>query len=323
MEPRYDFSEWLVNGDPTIRVDNAESAFFAQQLKAIRAAAFDVLYPELRAMQNMPMNFSVPAGAEEHSYDVYDKVGKVQLGASYATDSPRVDVKASRVTSQIKPQRNSYGTNIQESRAAALARVPLSPKKAEAARWFHAKGHDDVLLSGGLGLKGLFNQTIGDVVEYTVPNGAYGDTEWTNTTGEKTANEILADMNRAVAKVVEDSNEIYQPDTLVLPTTRYNLIKERRIGPDTSTTIMQHFLETNEYIKRIWSSIKLETAGASSSKRMVAYKNRSDMLEGIIPVEFEQFAPQARGLELVTECHSRTGGTILYHPKSALYVDQI
>lgn len=320
METKYFFEEL------GYRRDASESVFFSRQLEHLRAAAFDVEYKGLDAMTFLPMNFSVNPGAEVYTYRVFNKVGKVLVSADYSTASPRADVSGTEVTSKIRGLRNSYGLTIQEARAAALAKMPLSAKKAEAARWLHAKGHDDILLVGNTtaGLTGLFNQTIGDVTEYTILAGAYGDTEWVQAgVGIKTPDEIISDLNAAVHKVVDDSSDVERPDTMILPLSRYNYISATRMGPNAAETILSHFMTNNKYIKTMHSSYKLETASAGSAKRGVCYTNRSDKLEGIIPVEFEQFAPQAKGLEFVTECHSRSGGTVVYYPKSLCYFDEI
>ena len=84
---------------------------------------------------------------------------------------------------------------------------------------------------------------------------------------------------------------------------------------------MDHFLGKTQYIKNIVSSIKLETAGAASARRLVAYKKDPNMLQGIIPQEFEQLPPEAVGYETIINCHMRIGGIELYQPLSVCYLD--
>ena len=47
------------------------------------------------------------------------------------------------------------------------------------------------------------------------------------------------------------------------------------------------------------------------------------MLEAICPIIFEQLAPQFEGYEVLTNCHARCGGVVLYYPKSVSYADYI
>jgi hypothetical protein len=55
--------------------------------------------------------------------------------------------------------------------------------------------------------------------------------------------------------------------------------------------------------------------------RAIVYDKSPEVLEALVPVEFEQFAPQMVGLETITECQARLGGVVLYRPKAVLYAD--
>ena len=52
---------------------------------------------------------------------------------------------------------------------------------------------------------------------------------------------------------------------------------------------------------------------AGTGPRMLTYQRDPEILELIIPQDFEQFPPQARNLAFVVPCHARIGGVVT-HP---------
>lgn len=307
------------------RMDAGMNAFFDHQLRHIRPGLFDVQYETLKGLELIPINSSVHIGAEEYTYRWYDQVGAAELMSSLSRRGPRADVFGEEATSKIRSIAASYGYNIQEGRAAMMARLPLEQRKARAARRAIAEKMDRILLMGDgtstyFGLYGLFKLPVvgsNAVGTYVVPDGASGSGLFE----DKTVEECLFTLHDFVRAQVEETLEVEQPDTLVLPLSDYGYLSTTRIGDGSTMTILKYFLENDPYIKKVEKHTLLETAGAASSKRMIAYKKDPDKLEAIVPVEFEQFAPQWDGYEVLTDCHARTGGVVPYFPKSIYYGD--
>jgi hypothetical protein len=172
---------------------------------------------------------------------------------------------------------------------------------------------DDIIFNGyaAAGLYGL--STLTTTRTYTIPTGAAGSLLWS----KKTALEVLADLTGFVTDVITNSKGIEEPDFLGLPLSAYNEITTRPIGLDANKTIAQFFLEHNPSVRTIDWSHKLETAGNGGTARlMVCFERDKDKIEAGIPQEFEQFAPQMRGMITVTECHARSGGVVPLRPQS-------
>ena len=307
-------------------MDASENVFFSRQLESIRAAAFDVAYPELKGFSLVPPKTDIHPGAEQYTYRVFDKVGKATLSSDLSDRGPRVDIKGFEVTSKIRSLKDSYGYSIQETRNAMMAGLDLSGRKAKAARDAIATAMDDLILLGtassvesasAAGLLGLF--TLTGTQTYTVPNGSGGSTLWTT----KTPDEIVQDMLGLVFQIYQNSNMVEVPDTLVLPLARKGLVSSTRMGDGSNQTILSHFLEVNGMVKTVEFSQKLNSNGAWTGCRAMAYTNVAEKVESIIPVEFEQLAPQFDGYEVLTHCHARIGGTVCYFPGSVGYADNI
>lgn len=304
-------------------MDASESIFFARELEQIRARSYDIQYPEYMARQFVPVDNSINNGVEIVTYETYDRRGRAKMGADYSNDAPRVDIVGSEASTYVRSMRAAYGYSIQEIRAAQYAGKPLQQRKANAAREAIEQEMDDVLTIGWSqgSMKGLANQA--NTTTYTVPNGALGTATWAT----KTPDEVVADMHGIAHKIVTDTNGVEVPDTLLLPLTSFTYVASTRMGDGSDQTILRHFMATSPFIKRVEHWFKLESAvnagltGAWTGKRMIAYKKSPDKVQAIIPQEFEQFAPQQRGLEFVTECHARTGGVVSYYPKSIAYGD--
>lgn len=301
------------------RMDVAESAFFSRQLEFIRTKTYDFKYPELKGRMLCPVDNEISTGAEVFTFRQYDWRGTAKIISNYADDLPRADVVGHETSVVIKPLGASYGYSLQEARNGMLTGTPLSIKKASAARLALEQLLDLIAQTGNSehGLFGLLNQPNATI--YTIPNGVGGSPLWVN----KTAAEILADMNGIVSNQVSITKEIEAPNTMVLPIEQFELIDTLRIGDGSSDTIMAHFLAKNRHIKEIVSWYACDGAGVGATDRMLVYKKDMDCLSLIVPQEFEQLPPEYRNLEVLTNCHMRTAGVVVYYPLGFSYGDGI
>lgn len=299
------------------RDDSAESIWFARQLESIRPGLLEVEYPQLKGKLWVPVNNEVDNGAETYTVQSVDKVGEATVTSDYAEDAPSSDVLAHESSQQLRGIRTSYRYSIQDMRRSMLAGRPLDVAKAMAARDTVERRLDDIIFNGyaAAGLLGLVTLTTTN--SYTIQNGAAGSKLWS----KKTALEVLADLNGLVNKIITDSKGVEEPDFLGMPLTAYTEITTRPIGLDANKSIADYFMKNNPSVRSIDWSHKLETAGSGSTRRMACYKRDRNKVEALIPQEFEQFAPQMRGMLVVTECHARSGGVAPLFPQSIGFAD--
>jgi hypothetical protein len=296
-------------------MDASENAFFSRQLEHIRPGLFEVQYPEFKFRQFVPINNAVSNGAEDYTYRVYDKVGKAKMIADWADDLPSSDIVGTETTQKLRSFGSSYQFSLQEARAAQMAGLPLDARKAMAARRAIEQKLDEVLLLGEAtsNLSGLF--TLSGTESYTPTT-----TTWSTATDPDL---IVAELTGISNDLVNSSNGVERPDTLILPLSRFNLISQMRMGDGSDTTVLKFFLGVSPYIRNVEWSERLESNSAWTGKRMVCYQRSPEKLEGLISQEFEQFAPQFQNMVVKTNCHARTGGVVLYYPKSVAYGDNI
>lgn len=308
------------------RFDSAEDAsvFFARELDYVKAQSYDVEYPELTALNLFPISNDADPGAETITYYTYDKTGVAKVIDNYSTDLPRADVNGKPNYAQIKSLGDSYGYSAQEMRASRLAGKSLDARKGESARFQIDSLTNKIAWAGDeeSGLMGVLSDGQ-SVPLYTIAAGAEsGKTTWL----EKTADEILADVNGMAKQVAKVTKNVERPDTLCVPADVFMDISTRRI-PDTSTTVLAFIKEHAPYIKKVVSAAELDADSvgtnpyaAATGGSGVAFLFKNDIRKMSLenPMPFYQYPLQVQGLETVIPCEARTAGVIFYYPLSAL-----
>ena len=308
------------------RFDGADDAsvFFARELDSIKTQTYDVEYPEMTALQILPQTSDADEGANTVTYYSYDKVGLAKIIDNYSTDLPRVDTVGKPSTAQIKGIGDSYGYSVQEMRASRMAGKSLDSRKAESARYAIDNKINQIAWKGDAdsGLLGVLSSGQG-IPLYVIPTGGTsGKTKWT----EKTADEILADVNGMAKQVARTTKNVERPDTLCVPAEVYMDITTRRI-PDTSTTVLKFLIDNAPYIKDVISTAELDAdsvetnpyaAASGGSGVAFLFKNDAKKLAIENPMPFKQHPVEVRGLETIINCEARTAGVIVYYPLSAL-----
>lgn len=334
-----------IMASPGTHFDSAEEAsvFFARELDYVKAKSYDVEYPELTALSLFPQSSEADPGAETITYYTYDRTGLAKIIDNYSTDLPRADVTGKPSYAVVKSLGSSYGYSAQEMRASRLAGKSLDARKAESCRYQIDVLTNKIAWCGDeeSGLMGVLSKGQ-NIPEYAILPGATSNkTKWT----EKTADEIMDDVNGMAKQVAKVTKNVERPDTLCVPADVYMDISTRRI-PDTNTTVLAFILDHAPYIKKVVSTAELDAdspetnpyaKGGSlfeSTKDSIGGEGDSDYEDGCgvaflfkndakkltleNPMPFFQYTLQVQNLETKTPCEARTAGVIVYYPLSAL-----
>lgn len=299
--------------------DSVEDAsiFFARELDYIKSKSYDKIYPEFTALNNFPITHEVPEGAETMTYYSYEKTGMAVIISNYATDLPRADVKGKPTTAMIKSIGDSYGYSIQEMRASRLAGKSLDTRKADSARYAIDRKTNEIAFAGDKehNLMGMLS-TGNNIPLYTLAT-VESKTAWK----DKSAAEILADINGMFAYQSKLTHDVERADTLAIPPAQYIDISTRQI-PNTGYTVKKFLLENAPYLKEIISAPELAAGSVATnpygSDVAMLYTNSADKFSLEIPMAFYQYPLQNRNLEVIVPCEERVAGIILYYPLSAL-----
>ena len=320
------------------RFDSADDAsvFFARELDYVKSQSYDVEYPELTALTLFPQTSEADEGANTITYYTYDRTGLAKIIDNYSTDLPRADVTGKPSIAMIKSLGDSYGYSAQEVRASRLAGKSLDARKGESARYQIDNLTNKIAWRGDedSGLMGVLSAGQ-NIPLYTIgAGGTSNKTKWT----EKTADEILADINGMAKQVARTTKNVERPDTLCVPAEVYMDISTRRI-PDTSITVKKFILDNAPYIREIVSAAELDADSTETNPYAVAgtytingssvvfatgvgvaflFKNDVKKLALENPMPFRQYPAQVKNLETTIPCEARTAGVIVYYPLSAL-----
>lgn len=308
--------------DRGMRFDSADDAslFFARELDYVKTKSYDKLYPEFSALNHFPITHEIPEGATEFSYTSYDLTGMAKIISDYATDLPRADVKGDETSGKIYSLGDSYGYSVQEMRSSRYAGKSLDVRKANAARRAIDNKANTIAFAGDKDHKiiGMLS-TNNNIPLYTLSN-ASTKTAW----ADKSAEEILNDVNGMAKYQAKITRDVERADTLMLPASVFIDISTRQI-PNTGLTVKKFLLDNAPYLKEIVSAPELESDSketnpyASEGKGVaLLYTNSEEKFSLEIPMSYIQYPVQNRNLEIVVPCEERVAGIILYYPLSAL-----
>jgi len=260
-----------------------------------------------------------------------DFAGKPEWMNGAGFDMPYADVSTTQFVQENHLKGIGYEWYRAELEQAALVGRDLAVDKAEAAHTVAEANIYAMVIRGDPAKIGAANITTGlinnaAVQTTTVPaNGTGASTLWST----KTPDDVIADVNAALNAPYNGSGETLRASTLLLPTSRLQALATRRVG-DGSDTVLKFVKDTNAYTLEtglplmIIGTRELETAGAGSSARMMAYDNSKNVLRAYLPGPHQFFEPWRKG-SFTWEVPGlfNYGGVEFRRPRGAVYYDGI
>jgi hypothetical protein len=300
------------------RLDAQESIFFARELEHILTATIDVEYPELKARTLIPINTESPSGTTSITYRQFDKVGLAKIVANYAEDLPRVDILGQESTSKVHVIADSFGYSVLDLKRAQLVGISLDQKKAMTAREAALRCENKAAFLGDTryGMTGMLACTNG--VHCTLLSDGTGASKLFS---EKTADQLVRDIEALLNAPGEATYDIESPDTVLLSPRCYNILKGKKIGVDSGMTVLKFLKENNPSVNFV--KVNELTNYANSVDRIIAYRRDPSKVEMHVVSDFTMLNPQDSGLELVVPCFQEFGGVTVYKPLSFAYEDGV
>lgn len=290
-----------------VHTDANESAIFAASLEYWLSETIDMQYPQLLADSLIPMKTSIPPGASDVVTYGYDQTGEARVLANYGEDIPRVDLHAQRMTTPMISLAAAFAVTLQQVREAAMAgggsgqqAVPLENLGLAAVRRVLMTRADQILSIGDatIGAQGILNVT-------GVVPGAFTTGGW-NAVGAATAAQVDADVSLARSTLFAATGNVFEPDTLLLPTTAYAYIQTLPMFVAGGPTVLEWLQQKHGLnVVKWW---RCDGSGAAGVDRAMLFSNTREVIEGYRSIDVELLAPEYRSTYWLTVGHCRTAG---------------
>ncbi|UXA66017.1 MULTISPECIES: major capsid family protein [Xanthomonas] len=286
-----------------IRDQAAVLSFARQQSHVLNTQVYEIEYAEMDYGSLIPINTNIPEWAAGMDTLIMDKVGEAKFQSTYAKDIPLADVNLNIVTSTFAEYAVGYQWNIGEVGKAQFSNFPLTARRAEAARFASEVFIWESALIGAQlkGWTGLINSAAVTPIAAAANGTGAPSSAWVlnDGTGNKTPEEIVADINNAVIGPVNAGNGILTSllaDTVLLPPLAMKYIEETPYGVTSPNETIASYVQTrNAYTRRTGRPLNLRelpalsraaTVGVAGGGRLVAYRNTADVLELPMPMAY-------------------------------------
>lgn len=298
----------------------AAMGFVLEQTTYVEQQVNETVYPDIQYPELIPVDTSAGEFAQSVTYYSSNKFGKADWINGNAQDIPIAGTEMAQFKTPVYTAAIGYGWGWEEINQAAMLNRNLASDDAMAARRAYEEMVDRVALFGDddKSFEGLTNNSTVNAASAT--NGSWGSA---------TDAQILEDVNNAILAVGVSTLYTSMADTLLLSFGKLNYLATRRLG-DTTMTLLEFLRQNNTYTAMTGQALTirgvrgLETAGATSSERMIAYKRDPGVMKLHIPMP-HRFMPVHQKNALYWEVPGvfRLGGLDIRRPEDVKYRDNI
>lgn len=305
-----------------MKVLDAQAAlgFVISQTSHIEREVNQTSYPEIQYPGLIPVDTTAHPFAKSVTYFSSDKAGVAGWINGNADDVPNASTNMEKHETAVHMAGIGYAYGWEEIQHAQMLGMNLTSDYAMAARRAYEEMVDRISLEGDTtkNFEGLFNNS-------NVPQAAATNGDWS--ASGTTEDQILQDVNDALQNVHTNTVTTAMADTLLLPWKSFNLLATTRLG-DTQSTVLEFLQRHNIYTANTGQPLlirgmrKLDTAGISGGKRMIAYRRNPQVLKLHIPMP-HRFLPvfQSGPLRFEVPGVFRLGGLDIRRPKEVVYTD--
>ncbi len=303
-------------------------SFLIRQATLIEPTVYAMRYQEIQYASLIPVDTSAPEWIQSVTYFSMDGVGKAEWFNGNSHDVPKVELTREKFETSVSMAAIGYGYTLEELGTAQLLGMNLSADKASLARRIAEEKIDAVAFVGDTskGLTGLVNSSTPTAT--TAPADGTGSA---TTFVSKTPDQVLRDVNAQLTGMFTGTLGAEIADTILLPYSVLLDLSTRRIDAVNQTTILEWIERNNIYTRTTGQALTirgvfgyLDTAGASSTKRMVAYRRSPEVLKMHLPMPFRFMQPWQTGpIKFDVPGIFRVGGVDIRRPKAVRYLDGI
>ena len=287
---------------------DAGVAFTVGQLEKMETQIWETLYQSAsEAFELLPVKPSFEPAAEDYSWRLETETGLARVGHEMAGDPPYIDTSLAKFITNVLTIDAAYRYTVGDGQRAGLLGYDHAAAKARAAARAVMRKHNDMAFTGDTDSasnkpKGLFNHPL-------LSDTALTDGDWTTFT----AANAYADITDVLDKVSEQSKGVHNPTDLVLSLALYNMASSARIDSTSGQSVLDA-VKANYPGLSVHRVAAASGAGASAKDRIMAFEKNADNLELIVPVLFDETAPQQSFWTFNVGVMGKNAGLILRRP---------
>jgi hypothetical protein len=314
------------------RTKDSTLAYYVNQLENLDRRLYEPLVSvtwsrdiKLRAgitMSNESTSFIQAAFAGAGS--LQNSLGNMPWISPETNDIPGVSVNGQKIVLPLRLLAREISYTSVELNRSELTGQPIDVQKINALNILYQMNTDQMVYVGSsdVGATGLVNNA--SVTASTAAVGVSGSTLWVN----KTADEILADVNQEIESVWAASAYALCPHKIILPPFQFSYIASQKVSSAGNISILK-FLKENSIALSI-NGVELDIqpvkwlpgAGAAGSDRMVAYTNDETRVRfPMVPIRRETAYYQ--GIRFIAPYLWAFGQMEFVYPETIGYMDGI
>lgn len=313
-------------------VNDAHLGFALSQAAYIEREVYKIRYDDIQYHDLVPVDTRAHDWARTITHFSQDSRGKMKPVSGKTTDFPLVELDHNDHNVTVEMFGIGYGWDIQEMGQAGMVGLDLAQDKAMTARRLSEEHMDEIVLYGSstYGWDSLLKSNLatrGDVAQGATGSNAVEKRKWIN----KTAEEIILDINTLIQGVYTDTNTVDLCNTLLVPPNIWAALASKVLD-GTSETVTSFIKRSNVYTMKTGRSLLirevngLESAGGAghdTGGRMVAYKRDREVLRLHLPMAFQFMPMQQQLMAFMVPGILRTAGLEIRLSKLIRYGDGI
>lgn len=222
------------------RLDANETAALIKELNAQESVLYEEDYAEQLHRILIPVDTSLPPGAQTASFKIRSRVGAMRIIANGANKLPLMGFFDREETVKVRTIGGEIFYSSDDLLHAAMTGRPLETDHLITIRQAHRQGEADLVWAGDedFGIIAVFD--VPDIPTIALPNGAAVSPLWVN----KTPQEVIDDLNQIWRTGHNNVNRLVKLDTMLMPGTDYDYIATTPFSTLTTKTILQVFMES-------------------------------------------------------------------------------
>jgi hypothetical protein len=250
--------------------------------------------------------------------------GNMPFISAETTAIPGVSINGERVVLPLRLLAREISFTSVELERSQLTGQPIDSQKTDALNTLYQMNTDQMVYIGAteVGATGLINSAA--VTATTVATGISGQTEW----ADKTADEILADVNTLLSDAWAASAYAVCPGSLLLPPAQFAYIASQKVSSAGNVSILKFLKENSICLQVNGKELDIQPvkwltgAGVGPSDRMVVYTNEEDRVRfPMVPIRRETAYYQ--GIRFTAPYLWAFGEVEIVYPETIRYADGI